>query len=215
VRKTTYLIKTFFFFSSDYKWRDTCQVIVFARFQKFSTSPDFYCVVKKKAICLVIWFVPAILATSVAEIRRIAVHDQPWQSLQDSSQPKAEYSGMCPISQATWKAETGRNLVLGQPWQKSLQDLISTEKAGRSLAHTFPPSYGGKHKIRGLWSRLVWAKTRLCLQNNQGKKGWDMVLMIEHMSSKKKALNFWDHMLSKWKAISSNHSTAKGSCNFN
>jgi hypothetical protein len=58
------------------------------------------------------------------------------------------------------EAEMGRIAVPGQPEQKSLQDLISTEKIAGIVAYICHPSDSGKHKIRGSWSRQAWAKSK-------------------------------------------------------
>jgi hypothetical protein len=63
-------------------------------------------------------------------IRRIMAPCQPDKKIHKTlSQAIAGCGGMCLSSQATWEAEI-RRIVDPPPTKKSLQDLISTEKAG-------------------------------------------------------------------------------------
>jgi hypothetical protein len=52
------------------------------------------------------------------------------------------------------------------------------------VAHTCHSTYGGKLKIGGLWSRLVWAKSKTYLQKHRAKRAGEMSQVAEHLSSK-------------------------------
>jgi hypothetical protein len=45
-----------------------------------------------------------------------------------------------------------------------------------------------RHKIGGLWSRLVWQKARPYLQNNKSKMGWRHKVLSSSPSSKRKKI---------------------------
>jgi hypothetical protein len=78
---------------------------------------------------------------------------------------------LTPVPLTTWKAEIRRISVPGQPRQKTFaRPHLNGKKLGL-VAQTCHPSYDGKYKLGGSWSRLTWTKeTRAYFQNNQSKK---------------------------------------------
>jgi hypothetical protein len=67
-----------------------------------------------------------------------------------------------PVTLAIWEARPG-----GLWFQASLGKKVCRAHLNRKAG-----SYSGKHKLRGLRSRLVQKKAISYLLNNQSKKGW-------------------------------------------
>jgi hypothetical protein len=75
-----------------------------------------------------------------------------------------------PVILATWETQIGGMVVPGQPKQKKFMrhPHLFRKKLGM-VVHACHPSYCGKHKLGGSWSRPAWAKWYL--KNNQREKG--------------------------------------------
>jgi hypothetical protein len=89
------------------------------------------------------------------------------------SQPIAGWSGMLLSSWAKQEAEILRIMVLDQPGQRSLQDLISREESWVLWHLPVIPVTTGCIKQEDLRPGWLGQVARPHLQNKQSKKGWE------------------------------------------
>jgi hypothetical protein len=87
------------------------------------------------------------------------------------SQPVLGYSGMHLPSQTAWEAYIGKITVPGQPGKKLGDPHLKKKKKLNVLACTCHPHNGGKLKVGGSQSRLVWAKSK-SLSQQKGLEVW-------------------------------------------
>jgi hypothetical protein len=106
------------------------------------------------------------------EIGKTVVQEQPRQKVCKTPISTSNWAQWhAPVIPAVWEAELRRITIPGQPRQKSLQDLTSTEKS----CHT---SDGGKLKI-GSWCRPAWQKAPIS-KMTKAKRAGDMAQAVEH-----------------------------------
>jgi hypothetical protein len=103
--------------------------------------------------------------------------------MRPSSQPRAECGGTClsSIIPVTWEAETGRNMVPGQPRTK--------KKNWAWWYASIIPATAGSINRRIMDQASLGEKARPSLKNNQSKRAGDIAHGVECLSSKYKALS--------------------------